>query len=313
MYRTTFYTYQHLFYFTMKTMLRLATLLLITTLAQTANAKGGFGLELLDAALKAVTPAGEAQQSLRAPKGPLTPDQALRLYSAQQQRPGFEGCRQHFPAQAPLPLTVVHADYRPMALCSEGFAVVYSPVSKTPLVVVERLTAEVVQDAKGLKRTDVFYADPRVPALGQAELSDYVEAPGAPAYDRGHMAPAANADTASAMAQTFALTNMVPQNPENNQGPWRKIESDTRKYASRAKGSVYVFTGPVFQPGTLTTTGRNRVWVPTHLYKLVYDEAAQRAWAFVLPNAPSPVQRPISYAEFVQVTGLRLLGAGAPL
>ena len=61
--------------------------------------------------------------------------------------------------------------------------------SKTPLVVVERLNAEQLQDAKGEERTNLFYPDPRIPKDGRAELSDYHSQH--PAVDRGHQSPAA--------------------------------------------------------------------------------------------------------------------------
>ena len=270
-----------------------------------AFARESVGLQLLDTVLRASLEA-KAPGNEPAKKG-MSRQEALALYSAGQQKPGFDTCTGLFPANRPLPLSVVHAQYEPVALCSEGFATLYSPKSKTPLVVVERLTAQSVKAAQGEKRTDVFFPDPRLPASASASLGDYVERPGEPEYDRGHMAPAANAVNATAMAQTFALSNMVPQNPENNRGPWRKLESDTRKYASRAKGPVFVFTGPLFEPGALSTTGKGNVWVPSHLYKLVYDQASERAWAYVLPNGPASVQRPLDYPTFVRVTGLKLL------
>ncbi len=193
---------------------------------------------------------------------------------------------------------------KPLALCSDNFAVVYSKTSKTPLVVVERLTAAQLQDAKSEERTNQFYPDPRIPQGGRAELSDYRGQH--PSLDRGHQAPAADAPNQKAMAQSFALSNMVPQDPTNNRKVWNKIEGDVRKFARRAKGNVFVFTGPLFDQG-YSTIGKNKVWVPTRLFKLVYDESSRRAWAYVLPNAQTGIERPLDYATFVSATGLHFL------
>ena len=89
------------------------------------------------------------------------------------------------------------------------------------------------------------------------------------------MAPAGDMSNSTAMAQSFSLANIVPQNPTQNSGPWSKIEQDTRRYVLRAKGNVFVITRPVFGPKS-QTVGANRVRVPTHLFKLVYDEARAR-------------------------------------
>jgi endonuclease G len=133
------------------------------------------------------------------------------LYTATEQRASFDGCADLFPAAKPINTATVPANMRPLALCSDNFAVLYSQTSKTPLVVVERLNAEQLQDAKGEERTNLFYPDPRIPKDGRAELSDYHSQH--PAVDRGHQSPAADAPNAHAMAQSFALSNMVPQDP----------------------------------------------------------------------------------------------------
>jgi endonuclease G len=202
-------------------------------------------------------------------------------------------------------MATVPATMNPLALCSDNFAVLYSQTSKTPLVVVERLTAAQLQDAKGEERTNQFYADPRIPKGGRAELSDYRSQH--PAVDRGHQSPAADAPSPHAMAQSFALSNMVPQDPTNNRKIWSKVESDVRKFAKRADGDVFVFTGPLFDSGH-STIGDNKVWVPTRLFKLVYDASSKRAWAYVLPNAETRIERPMDYDAFVKSTGLKLLG-----
>lgn len=75
----------------------------------------------------------------------------------------------------------------------------------------------------------------------------------------------------------------------------------------RAAGDVFVFSGPLFDAGH-GTVGRNNVYVPTRLFKLVYDQTSKRAWAYVLPNnAEARLGRPMPYQEFVQQTGWRLL------
>lgn len=225
------------------------------------------------------------------------------LYSTQEKRLSFDACADLFPAATPINTATVPANMKPLALCSDHFAVLYSQTSKTPLVVVERLNAAQLKDAKGEERTNQFYADPRIPKGGRAELSDYR----AQHMDRGHQSPAADAPNANAMAQSFALSNMVPQDPTNNRKIWSKVEADVRKFAVRAGGDVYVFTGPLFDTG-YSTIGDNRVWVPTRLFKLVYDASSKRAWAYVLPNAETRIQKPMDYDTFVKSTGLKLLG-----
>ncbi|AZP71381.1 DNA/RNA non-specific endonuclease [Pseudomonas poae] len=225
------------------------------------------------------------------------------LYSTQEKRLSFDACADLFPAATPINTATVPANMKPLALCSDHFAVLYSQTSKTPLVVVERLNAAQLKDAKGEERTNQFYADPRIPKGGRAELSDYR----AQHMDRGHQSPAADAPNANAMAQSFALSNMVPQDPKNNRKIWSKVEADVRKFAVRAGGDVYVFTGPLFDTG-YSTIGDNKVWVPTRLFKLVYDASSKRAWAYVLPNAETRIQKPMDYDTFVKSTGLKLLG-----
>lgn len=235
--------------------------------------------------------------------GSLKDSEALDLYSPAQRQNSFADCQDKFPRAQPLKLSITPAAMKPMALCSDNFAVMYSQTSKTPVVVVERLNASLLSDAKGEERTNAFYADPRIPKGARAELSDYRGSN----LDRGHQSPAADAPDHKAMAQSFALSNMIPQDPTNNRKIWSKVEKDVRKYAKRVNGNVFVFTGPIYDQG-FQTIGANKVWVPTRIFKLVYDEGTQRAWAYVLVNGETAVERPVDYQTFVQQTGMKLLG-----
>lgn len=193
-------------------------------------------------------------------------------------------------------------------LCYDAFAILHSGKTKTPVFVAQKLNRALVADADE-KRTDRFFADARLPSAERAQLSDYKGS----GYSKGHMAPAGDMPTPAAMAQSFSLANMVPQNSRQNSGPWAKIERDTRHYASRAKGDVYIITGPVFAH-YVQPIGAGQVAVPTHIFKLVYDAETKRAWAHWQENAKGVrAGDPISYGELTQRIGMELLPGVEPL
>ena len=211
----------------------------------------------------------------------------------------FAECPQFFvngtsPAVAPQP--------KLRELCYEAFAVLHSGTAKTPVFVAQRLNRQMLEAADE-KRAKRFFADARLPGSERAELEDYKGS----GYSRGHMAPAGDMSTPTAMAQSFSLANMVPQNAQHNGGAWNKIEQDTRHYIRRAKGDVYVITGPVFT-NTSPRIGQNGVRVPTYLYKLVYDATTKKSWAHWQENREGETAgRPITYSELVKRTGIVFL------
>lgn len=231
----------------------------------------------------------------------------LLLMTAGASHAAFDACLDDFPNKTPPGMRASISKARD--ICFDGFAVLHSGQSKTPIYVVERLNRARLQDAKDEERTNKFYEEARLPGAERAKLADYKGS----GYDRGHMAPAADMPTPNAMAQSFSLANMVPQAPELNRGIWAKsVESATRKYVERAQGDVFVFTGPVFSKSP-QTIGDGRVWVPSQVYKLVYDQAQNRAWAYWLDNTDdAKMSKPISYDELVKRTGIEFLPGMRP-
>ena len=104
---------------------------------------------------------------------------------------------------------------------------------------------------------------------------------------------------------------MIPQAPEHNRGAWAKsVEAATRKYASRATEDVFVITGPVYEPSIAQSQsiGPGKVRVPKYLFKLVYDQGTNRAWAhWHLNDDATRGSKPISYVELVKRTGIEFL------
>jgi endonuclease G len=258
-------------------------------------AKAGTGLEVIVKKLgTAVREHANAPSATSAGKG------AERTADANE---SFAACR-HFFAAGKLPVLVPRPTHR--ALCYDAFAILHSGESKTAVYVAEKLNRASVADADET-RTNKFYADARLRSAERATLDDYK----ASGFDRGHLAPAGDMPTAQAMAQSFSLANMVPQAPEHNRGAWAKsVEMATRKYAGRASGDVYVITGPVFEPSIAQSPsiGPGHVRVPKYLFKLVYDEDQNRAWAhWHLNDNSTRASKPISYGELVRRTGIEFL------
>lgn len=213
---------------------------------------------------------------------------------------GFDDCPQFFEGKPP----VIEGFGQQRALCFEEFAVLHSGQTKTPLYTAQRLNAKVLDKAKDLKRIDKFYEEARLPEAERALLSDYRRS----GLSRGHMASAADMGTKFGKAQSYSLANMVPQDPTQNGKPWSQIEQDTRRYIRRASGDVYVITGPVFSSSKPRTIGAGKVRVPDAVFKMVYDPATKQRWVHLQDNKKTTkADKPISYDEFVQRTGIRLI------
>lgn len=228
----------------------------------------------------------------------------------------FSACKENF-ANGEAPIVPNAKLRKARAICFNGFAVLHSGTSKTPIYSAEVLNRESIRAAKGQPRTENFFADARLPSAERATLKDYYGS----GLDRGHNRPAADAVGPESMAQSFSLANMIPQAPQMNRGAWSEVEQSTRNYVLRAKGNVYVVTGSVKLPNQCPLYGTqefqkikpdctigNGVIVPTHMFKLVYDATTQRAWSFWMENKnEARIMPPISYAELVRLTGIKFL------
>jgi endonuclease G len=220
----------------------------------------------------------------------------------------FDQCLSLFP-QRQVPTMPRGFAHQTRPLCFDGFAILYSATSKTPVYAIERLNRRDFENVSSRKRgRNPFYEEARLPKAERATLADYkATLPDGQRMDRGHVVPAGDMTHAEGFAQSFSLANMMPQVPKANQGPWNRIEQDVRRYVKRARGDVYVITGPVYGARPVKL-GPNQVWVPKATFKLVYDPHARRSWAHWLPNeADARVQPPISHEELTRRIGLQLL------
>jgi len=107
------------------------------------------------------------------------------------------------------------------------------------------------------------------------------------------MAPAADFKwSATAMSESFYMSNMSPQQPGFNRGIWKMLEGTVRNWAAE-EGVIHIVTGPVLT-GEYHTIGYSSVSVPAYYYKVILDyrEPELKAIGFILPNrkSRSPLQ-----------------------
>ena len=163
-----------------------------------------------------------------------------------------------------------------------GYALGYIEYHEQPAWVIYIMT-KTEATTKVAKRTNKFRSDPEIPT-GSATTGDYRRS----GYDRGHLAPAADmAFSGQTMADSFFMSNMSPQKPAFNRGIWKDLEALVRSFAITER-KIVVVTGPILPKEKTVTIGANKVTVPTHYYKVIFDlTPPQKMIAFILPNEGS--------------------------
>jgi endonuclease G, mitochondrial len=212
-------------------------------------------------------------------------------------------CRQFSPDGQPPVLANAKLAAKTRALCYSDFAVLHSGVTHGPLWSAEHLTRAHLSAARNEVRTNRFYEEPALPRGEGAKLADYRKS----GYDRGHMSPAGDRGDDEAMAESFTLANIVPQNPTNNRRLWAHIEQAVRRIAVSA-GEAYVVTGPMFTGRQLQTIGSTGVIVPTQLFKVVYVPSQRLAFAVVVDNEATNRYDVKTVHELETASGLRFPG-----
>ncbi len=160
-----------------------------------------------------------------------------------------------------------------------GFIVGYSPSLRHPVWVAYRVHA--VTNAVPPPRPSDFKPDPAAPRAPQGK--EYAKS----GYDRGHMAPNLAIATRygkAAQTQTFLTSNICPQRPSLNQGPWCNLEFRIAELWPARYGEVWVLTGAISAPnGKRLPSG---VDIPTAFYQVVLarDAGQIRAFATLMPQ-----------------------------
>lgn len=174
-----------------------------------------------------------------------------------------------------------------------SFIVSYDRRLKEPVWVFEHLTGRNFQGSAN-RQGMFFKEDLTLHDYFRADNYDYMRS----GYSRGHQASAGDyLMSANSMAQTFTLSNIVPQNSVMNSGGWVRLEHYVRFLAKHPEvANVYAVTGPAFLPFegqdhklhvVYQVIGSHQVAVPSHLFKVFLIERKSGRLsleAFLMPN-----------------------------
>jgi endonuclease G len=167
-------------------------------------------------------------------------------------------------------------------------------------------------------RQNDFRSDDSLPqGWYKADPRDYTNS----GYDRGHLAPSADRTKSPAdNSATFLMTNIVPQTPDNNRGPWSELEKYSRSLVDQGK-HLQIIAGVQGQKGKI---GRGKITVPNQLWKIIVVQdrpgnvtTNTRVIAVSMPNQQGIKDRPwqqfrVSVDDLERATGWDFLNAVNP-
>ncbi len=183
--------------------------------------------------------------------------------------------------QQRLPFHPEGGGVRPFA--QDFYDTAFDPARGLPLWTVHRLTPGRTMkkfhrdgtpvEARGLGG---FRANPDIAGTPPGDAYDE------PQYDAGHMVPAeAMQFDRGALADTFYTSNVCPQCPGLNRGPWRTLERHA--FDAARERELVIVCGPVFiQRGHRLPSG---VAIPDAFFKVIADPEARSMICYVMPNS----------------------------
>lgn len=119
-------------------------------------------------------------------------------------------------------------------------------------------------------RQNNFRTDTALPSKYRVAPADYTNS----GFDRGHLASSEDRGVSvAANSATFLMSNIIPQAPDNNRGPWVQFETYCRELVKQGKELYIIAGGTGFggtgEKGTMTTLAQGKVTVPASTWKVV--------------------------------------------
>ncbi|MBN1416659.1 MAG: DNA/RNA non-specific endonuclease [Bacteroidales bacterium] len=154
------------------------------------------------------------------------------------------------------------------------YSLSYNEGCELPSWAVYALTPEMAKASGTVKEK---YAEDPLVSTGSSSFKDYRNA----GFVMGQLVPAEDMvfDLKTA-AETYLMSNIVPQKVGFNKFLWKTLEQMIREWAKEGN-ALYIAAGPVLADGPFGTFGDNKVAIPSRYYKVVLDINGERAIGFI--------------------------------
>ena len=131
-------------------------------------------------------------------------------------------------------------------------------------------------DVGSVDRTNRFIQDESFPSgFRIIDDRDYAHS----GFDRGHLCNSEDRTSSYNLnEETFLMSNMIPQTPELNRGPFKFLEEYCRKLAVKRGQNLLIYSGGIGSKGRLGSG----VIVPAYCWKVVYTP--DKIWCILFPN-----------------------------
>ena len=204
-----------------------------------------------------------------------------------------------------LPGSAAPADIT--VLSKTGFLLGYSPSLRHPVWAAYKTFPALATTALPARPT-TFRPDPE--ARNAPQHKEYAKS----GYDRGHLVPnlaIASRHGKAAQEQTFLTSNICPQRPSLNQGPWYNVEYRISELWPDRYGDIWVIVGAVTAPDAKRLP--SGVNIPAAFYQIVVSQEKTRLRAFAV-YMPQNIRRRayargalVSIDELERLTGFDFL------
>jgi endonuclease G len=225
---------------------------------------------------------------------PATARPRARAASLKPAPPAPAPCLQFYLDRTPPAETAPAPDE--LRFCHSFYVANYSTAKKDPVWTSYLLTAAMARAVPPGRKSRPFAPQDGLASSLEASTDDFETPP----YDRGHMTPDHDAPGRPQEADTYVVTNIVPQISGFNRGLWARIEGAVHKLAIGER-EVYIVTGPIYAENRRPMNG---VAVPSSLFKAVYVPSRHIALAFIATNKMPSACRIVAIAQVQREAGV---------